>query len=41
MTEKRVMRKPEPDLDLVERARRGDTRAFYELVGKYSGSSYS
>ena len=41
MTEKRVMRKPEPDLDLVERARRGDTRAFDELVGKYSGSSYS
>jgi RNA polymerase sigma-70 factor (ECF subfamily) len=40
MTEKRVMRKPDPDLDLVERARRGDTRAFDELVGKYTPKLY-
>lgn len=40
MTEKRVMRKPDPDLDLVERARRGDTRAFDELMGKYTPKLY-
>ena len=40
MTEKRVMRKPDPDLDLVERARWGDTRAFDELVGKYTPKLY-
>ena len=40
MTDKPVMRKPDPDLDLVERARRGDTRAFDELVGKYTQKLY-
>jgi len=40
MTDKPVMRKPDPDLDLVERARRGDTRAFDELVGKYTPKLY-
>jgi RNA polymerase sigma-70 factor (ECF subfamily) len=40
ITGKRVMRKPDPDLDLVERARRGDTRAFDELVSKYTPKLY-
>src|SRR5690554_3875447 len=40
MTGKPVMRKPDPDLELVERSRQGDTRAFDELVGKYSQKLY-
>jgi len=40
MTGKPIMRKPDPDLDLVERARRGDTRAFDELVSKYTPKLY-
>jgi RNA polymerase sigma factor (sigma-70 family) len=40
MTGKPFMRKPDPDLDLVERARRGDTRAFDELVSKYTSKLY-
>ena len=33
MTEKRVMRKPDPDLDLVERARRVNTRPLTSSWG--------
>ncbi len=40
MTGKPIMRKPDPDLELVERSRQGDTRAFDELVGKYSQKLY-
>lgn len=40
MSEKPVMRKPDPDIDLVERARGGDTRAFDELVRKYTPKLY-
>ena len=38
--EKTYVRKPDPDLDLVERAREGDTRAFDELVVKYTPKLY-
>lgn len=34
------MRKPDPDIDLVERARNGDTHAFDELVRKYTPKLY-
>ena len=34
------MRKPDPDIDLVERARNGDTHAFDELVRKYTPKVY-
>lgn len=37
---KPVMRKPDPDIDLVERARNGDTHAFDELVRKYTPKLY-
>lgn len=33
-------RRPDPDLDLVERARDGDTRAFDALVEKYTPKLY-
>ena len=36
----RKMRKPDPDLDLVKRAREGDTQAFDELVEKYTPKLY-
>lgn len=34
------VRKPDPDLELVERAREGDTHAFDELVVKYTPKLY-
>lgn len=34
------LRRPDPDLDLVERAREGDTRAFDALVEKYTPKLY-
>ena len=37
---KAFMRKPDPDIDLVERARNGDTHAFDELVRKYTPKLY-
>ena len=37
---KAFMRKPDPDIDLVERARNGDTHAFDELVRKYTPKVY-
>lgn len=40
MSDRQTMRKPDPDLDLVERARKGDTLAFDELVGKYTPKLY-
>ncbi len=36
----RKMRKPDPDLDLVQRAREGDTKAFDDLVEKYTPKLY-
>ena len=36
----RKMRKPDPDLHLVNRAREGDTEAFDELVVKYTPKLY-
>jgi RNA polymerase sigma factor (sigma-70 family) len=39
-TRVREMRKRDPDLDLVQRARKGDTQAFDELVGKYTPKLY-
>lgn len=36
----RKMRKPDPDLDLVQRARGGDTKAFDDLVEKYTPKLY-
>lgn len=36
----RKMRKPDPDLELVQRARGGDTKAFDELVEKYTPKLY-
>jgi RNA polymerase sigma factor (sigma-70 family) len=38
--EARPGRRPDPDLDLVERARRGDTKAFDALVEKYTPKLY-
>ena len=35
-----ALRRPDPDLDLVERAREGDTRAFDALVEKYTPKLY-
>ena len=35
-----ALRRPDPDLDLVERAREGDTRAFDTLVEKYTPKLY-
>jgi RNA polymerase sigma-70 factor (ECF subfamily) len=40
MTDRRKMRRVDPDLDLVERAREGDTAAFDELVVKYTPKLY-
>ena len=40
MSDRKTMQKPDPDLDLVERARTGDTRAFDELVEKYTPRLY-
>lgn len=40
MSDKQQMRKPDPDLDLVRRAREGDTKAFDELVEKYTPKLY-
>ena len=40
MSDKQTMRKPDPDLDLVERARSGETRAFDQLVEKYTPKLY-
>lgn len=40
MSDRKTMQKPDPDLELVERARSGDTRAFDELVGKYTPRLY-
>ncbi|MDF1852011.1 MAG: sigma-70 family RNA polymerase sigma factor [Verrucomicrobiales bacterium] len=40
MSEKKKMRKPDPDADLVARAREGDTHAFDELVEKYTPKLY-
>jgi RNA polymerase sigma-70 factor (ECF subfamily) len=34
------LRRPDPDLELVERAREGDTRAFDALVEKYTPKLY-
>ncbi len=39
-TRVREMRKRDPDLDLVQRARKGDTQAFDELVEKYTPKLY-
>ncbi len=39
-TRVRKMRKPDPDLDLVQRARGGDTKAFDDLVEKYTPKLY-
>jgi RNA polymerase sigma factor (sigma-70 family) len=38
--DKPFMRKPDPDIDLVERARNGDTHAFDDLVRKYTPKLY-
>jgi len=35
-----ALRRPDPDLDLVERSREGDTRAFDALVEKYTPKLY-
>ena len=40
MSERRKMRKVDPDLELVQRAREGDTAAFDELVVKYTPKLY-
>jgi RNA polymerase sigma-70 factor (ECF subfamily) len=40
MSERRKMRKADPDLELVQRAREGDTAAFDELVVKYTPKLY-
>lgn len=40
MSDKQTMRKPDPDLDLVQRARNGETRAFDQLVEKYTPKLY-
>ncbi len=40
MSERRKMRKVDPDLELVQRAREGDTAAFDELVVKYTPKIY-
>ncbi|MCG8600003.1 MAG: sigma-70 family RNA polymerase sigma factor [Verrucomicrobiales bacterium] len=40
MSNRRKMRKVDPDLDLVQRARGGDTAAFDELVVKYTPKLY-
>lgn len=40
MSDRKTMQKPDPDLDLVQRARTGDTRAFDELVEKYTPRLY-
>ena len=40
MSDKQTMRKPDPDLDLVQRARGGETRAFDQLVEKYTPKLY-
>ena len=40
MSDKQTMRKPDPDLDLVQRARSGETRAFDQLVEKYTPKLY-
>lgn len=40
MSEKKKMRKPDPDADLVARAREGDTHAFDLLVEKYTPKLY-
>lgn len=40
MSDKQKMRKPDPDVDLVRRAREGDTKAFDELVEKYTPKLY-
>ena len=37
---KKFRRKPDPDKDLVERAKNGDTKAFDELVVKYTPKLY-
>jgi len=40
MSQERKKHRVDPDLDLVERAREGDTRAFDELVEKYTPKLY-
>lgn len=40
MSEEKKMRRVDPDLDLVERSRAGDTKAFDELVEKYTPKLY-
>ncbi|MEX2579744.1 MAG: sigma-70 family RNA polymerase sigma factor [Verrucomicrobiales bacterium] len=39
-SDSRKQRKPDPDLDLVQRAREGDTKAFDQLVEKYTPKLY-
>lgn len=40
MSEEKKMHRVDPDLDLVERSRAGDTKAFDELVEKYTPKLY-
>ena len=40
MSEEKKMKRPDPDADLVARARQGDTKAFDELVEKYTPKLY-
>ncbi|MDF1825700.1 MAG: sigma-70 family RNA polymerase sigma factor [Verrucomicrobiales bacterium] len=40
MSEEKKMQRVDPDLDLVERSRAGDTKAFDELVEKYTPKLY-
>lgn len=40
MSDEKTMRRPDPDADLVARAREGDTKAFDELVEKYTPKLY-
>jgi RNA polymerase sigma-70 factor (ECF subfamily) len=40
MSDRKKMRKVDPDLELVQRAREGDTAAFDELVVKYTPKLY-
>ncbi len=40
MSEEKKMRRPDPDADLVALSRKGDTKAFDELVEKYTPKLY-